>query len=394
MEQKIVEFINKIFENKNFVSATLSAPKSKEECSKLTIRPLLIKETLQFQVTEFKGAQVFHQNLTSKESIELLLRRLKGFGQSIFTCTDAVYHLLISKKLKMTLIKKMTTTDPLPLLHNRKKEYLLQEGIPLPFLLNLGIMNVEGKVYPAKRDKFRQINRFLEMVDDILSELDCKRPLQIVDFGCGKAYLTFAIYHYLKKIKGLKIRVIGIDRKAEVLDKCRAWVEELGDAADFTFIKGDIQTCTVEGEIDLAVSLHACDVATDFAMAKAIELKAKALLFAPCCQHELFKQIDNKTLTPLLKHGILKERIAVLATDAARGQLLEIAGYQTQMIEFIDPEHTPKNLLIRAVYKGISGEKEQVLRREYATFCKELNIRPTLESLLETKAYTEKQLKF
>lgn len=382
MNDEIVSCINKIFENGELVTAVLSAPKSGEECSRLTIRPIEIKGTLHYQVTELKGSQAFHHNMNPQQCAQMLCQRITGFGQGILTCTNAVYHLLVSKKQKITMIKKSANNPKLALSHNRKKEYLIEEGIPVPFLIGLGIMNAEGKVYPAKMDKFRQINRFLEMVDDILGELDCSRRLHIVDFGCGKAYLTFAIYHYLKKVKGLDIHITGIDRKVEVVKGCAAWAEELGDADGFTFIVGDIESCTIDSAVDLAVSLHACDIATDLSMAKAVAMQAKALLFAPCCQHELFKQIKNSMLSPLLKHGILKERFAALATDAARAQILEILGYQTQMLEFVDPEHTPKNLLIRAVRKGIAAERADMLRAEYESFREGLGIHPTLERLV------------
>jgi SAM-dependent methyltransferase len=256
---------------------------------------------------------------------------------------------------------------------------LLQEGVPVPFLVELGVMNKQGKVFPQKRDKFRQINRFLEMVEDTLIHFEPSSEMQIIDFGCGKAYLTFALYHYLKWIKKYPFKIVGLDLKKEVIEMCQKLARQF-NYQDLEFVFGDINHYQASNRIDMVISLHACDTATDAILEKAIHWGAKVILSVPCCQHELFSQVKNPLLIPILKHGILKERFAALATDAARAQLLEVFGYQTQLLEFIDIEHTPKNILIRAI-KTNSGLNEAAWK-SYLSFKQSLQIDPSLERRL------------
>jgi SAM-dependent methyltransferase len=309
-----------------------------------------------------------------------LAARKYSFLQTVFFYTAvADYHLLTGKKGQITLLKKAPTKSaPLSLAHNRVKSYLWKEGTPIPFLVHLGIMNAEGRVYESKKDKFGQINRFLEMVEDITSHLPSSRLIRIIDFGCGKAYLTFALYYFLKFTKGYSIHITGLDLKQEMVQKCQELAKNLGYEQDLAFICQDINQFTSTEPIDIMVSLHACDTATDAALEKAIRWQASVILCVPCCQHELFKQVKNENLRPLLKHGILKERFAALATDAARAQLLETFGYQVQILEFIDMEYTPKNLLIRATLKRDPLFCMNAWR-EYLHLKKELTIQPSLE---------------
>ena len=265
--------------------------------------------------------------------------------------------------------------------HNRKKQYVLEEGTAVPFLTDLGVMTQEGKEVHDSFDKFCQINRFLEFVEDILPELPKDREVTILDFGCGKSYLTFAMYYYLHELKGYDIRIIGLDLKKDVIRHCNELSEKYG-YKKLHFLEGNIADYTGVDAVDMVVTLHACDTATDFALAKAVGWNAKVILSVPCCQHELNRQIANKELYPIMDYGILKERMAALLTDGIRAKLLENAGYETQILEFIDMEHTPKNLLIRAV-KRQEGSKK--LPEELKACMEAYHVKPTLADLLTEK---------
>lgn len=241
--------------------------------------------------------------------------------------------------------------------HNRKKKYILDPGEKVGFLIDLGVQSQEGKIIHAKYDKFRQINRFLEFIEDVLPQLPKDREVTIVDFGCGKSYLSFAMYHYLKKLKGYQVHIIGLDLKEDVIAECSRLAGKYGYQG-LDFYVGDIAHFQEVERVDMVVTLHACDTATDYALDKAIRWGAKVILSVPCCQHELNGQMENALLEPLFRYGLIKERMAALVTDALRGQILESRGYQVQLLEFIDMEHTPKNILIRAVKKG-AAEKRQ-----------------------------------
>lgn len=261
--------------------------------------------------------------------------------------------------------------------HNRAKHYVLPEGTPVPFLVDLGVMTKDGAVVKAKYDKFRQINRFLEFVEDILPRLDRSKETRIIDFGCGKSYLTFAMYYYLKEVKGYPVRITGLDLKKDVIALCSRLAKKFG-FENLTFLHGDIADYEGADQVDMVVTLHACDTATDYALAKAVRWGAKVILSVPCCQHELNGQIESSLLAPALKYGLIKERMSALLTDAVRAGLLEEAGYRTQILEFIDMEHTPKNILIRAVRQG-KPQKQQGL----SELIEELHAEPTLLRLLK-----------
>ncbi len=344
----------------------------------------MIKNQRHYQVTEQRGQQAIHHNFNDKECQEYLKDHLPLYKQTLINTAEADFQVLVNKKQLMTILKKAPSKKLVSLDHNRQKQYLLEDGKVAPFLVHLGIMNSMGKVHPQKMDKFRQINRFLEMVDDVSGDLDPKKGIHIVDFGCGKAYLTFALYHYFKVLKGFQIKITGLDLKADVIRQCQKLSSDLGYADELQFILGDIKDYATDDPVDMMVSLHACDMATDAALEKAVRWGAKVILCVPCCQHELFNQVENQDLKPLLKHGILKERFAALVTDAARAQLLEAQGYHTQILEFIDMEHTPKNLLIRAVKK--SHKNAQQLLEEYKQFKSTLHINPAFERLMNPQS--------
>ena len=260
---------------------------------------------------------------------------------------------LVSRKGKVTVKrrKRQTAAKKADLSHNRKKQYILEEGIPVPFLQDLGVMTADGKIVRSKTDKFRQINRFLEFIEDILPRLDSGRELTIIDFGCGKSYLTFAMYYYLHELKGYNIRITGLDLKKDVIEHCSRLGKKYG-YEKLTFLEGDIADYDGVNKADMVVTLHACDTATDYALAKAVGWKADVILSVPCCQHELNRQIKNESMAPVMDYGLLKERFAAIVTDGLRAKYLEREGYDAQILEFIDMEHTPKNILIRAVKKG------------------------------------------
>ena len=285
--------------------------------------------------------------------MEKLLEYIKTlFRQAQVAALGEEATVLVSKKGAVSLKRRrkegQQETGERDLAHNRARRYILPEGEPVDFLVGLGVQTPQGQVVRSKYDKFRQINRYLEFIEDILDKLPSGRQVRIIDFGCGKSYLTFAMYYYLHQVQRRDIRVTGLDLKADVIARCSALAAELGyEGLDFQV--GDIGSWQEEGGVDMVVSLHACDRATDYALEKAVKCGAAVVMAVPCCQHELNGQIHCDTLQPLLKYGLLKERMAALVTDALRAEMLEQRGYDTQIVEFIDMEHTPKNLMIRAV---------------------------------------------
>ena len=368
--------------NIDFVGATISNPKEKGKIIKIKVRPVLVKNTLLFQCESYTSTQVFHDNLEMTEAKGAILEWLEEFRQMQMETRQNNYTVLISKKGKTTIQKKQQkeSIKEVKLEHNRSKQYILKEGENIPFLEDLGVMGKDGKIIKNKFDKFRQINRFLEFVEDILPQLEKNREVTILDFGCGKSYLTFAMYYYLHELKGYDIHIIGLDLKKEVISHCNKLSEKYG-YEKLKFLEGNIADYTGVEEVDMVVTLHACDTATDFALAKAIGWNAKVILSVPCCQHEINGQIQNEVLAPILKYGLIKERIAALVTDAMRAEYLESEGYDAQILEFIDMEHTPKNILIRAVKK-----KRGKSNKDSIEACENfLHITPKLGELLKQK---------
>lgn len=370
--------------NENLIQAVLSAGRKADGPSKVKIRPVKLKDQICYQASALEGTKVFHKNYDREQMLAYLEAELSGnFGQ--LQCQGALMDgvVLVGKKGKMTIKEKHHAVRENVQIqaHNRVKQYILKEGIPVPFLTDLGVMTEKGKIITSRYDKFRQINRFLEFIEDILPRLAKDREVTILDFGCGKSYLTFAMYYYLKELKGYDVNIIGLDLKTDVIEKCNGLARKYG-YEKLHFYQGDIADYEGVSAVDMVVTLHACDTATDFALAKAVEWGAQVILSVPCCQHEVNKQIRNELLEPVLHYGILKERMSALITDAVRANLLESKGYETQILEFIDMEHTPK-LLIRAVKKGKTAQAENTAKTtRLDEMIKELNIHPTLEQLL------------
>ena len=395
--------------NEELDQLILSNSRDQAMGTKVKVRPVLIKGELFFQETLYKGTQVFHENFGAEEMITRLEEYLQDlFKQGEIKGRKEEATILVSKKGKMTITRRknavVTGRDSasadkggkIPggrleaqedlranLQHNRTKQYILMEGKPVDFLVGLGVQTPDGKVTKNRYDKFRQINRYLEFIEDVLEELPKERTIRIIDFGCGKSYLTFAMYYYLHELQGRDIQVTGLDLKMDVINHCNQLAEKL-HYDNLHFEHGNISSYEGADAVDMVVTLHACDTATDYALEKAVKWGASVIMAVPCCQHEVNKQIRNDVLQPILKYGIIKERMSALITDALRANLLEQQGYDTQILEFIDMEHTPKNILIRAVKrKGMQPRKKATGTsgdiKEVTEF---LHITPTLEGLL------------
>ena len=395
--------IKNIFEetiNTELINIIISNSTDKTVAEKIKIRPVMIKGDILYQASEYIGVKVFHTNYSREELLNQLPQWFTGlFRQAEIITRSGKATVLISKKGKATVINKRLRNpkeeNPSDknqihqelssfehLKHNKKKNYILKEGTPIPFLIDLGVMTTEGHVIKARSDKFRQINRFLEFIEDVLPNLDKNRELTILDFGCGKSYLTFAMYYYLKIRMGYRINVIGLDLKADVIKNCNELSVKYGFDG-LRFLEGDIASYEGVKSVDMVVTLHACDTATDYALHKAVTWGAQVILSVPCCQHELNQQIQSEVLKPVLSYGIIKERMAALITDALRGELLETKGYKVQLLEFIDMEHTPKNILIRAV-KRSNFKQEKNGTEEKLQECMEfLQVSPCLLRLFQ-----------
>ena len=380
-----IEQLLNTYMNEQLHRIILSNAQNPEGPSKVRIRPVMMKGHLMYQGTETHGPKEIHKNYEKEEIIRYICTLMeKDFRQLQLEAEEANASVLVSKKGKATVKCKKKAVDTaenksINLEHNRRKKYILEADQPIPFLVDLGVMSQSGKIIHSKYDKFRQMNRYLEFIEDILPRLPKDREVTIIDFGCGKSYLTFAMYYYLREQKAYDVNIIGLDLKTDVIRHCN----ELAEKYQFEklhFYQGDIASYEGVDHVDMVVTLHACDTATDFALAKAVGWGAEVILSVPCCQHEVNKQIKNEMLSPVLKYGILKERMAALVTDGLRGQMLEDMGYKVDILEFIDMEHTPKNLLIRAVKRG---EQKQNEPNPALKECMEaLAVSPTLETLL------------
>lgn len=360
-----------------------SKPASKnEEYKKIVIE----QKNAYFQAAKYTEKQVFHENIPTEQLESRCLAMLEGHYLQVNGWSKDREHILLISRKGSCSYKCKTQTVPQIIAptesHNRKKNYLLEEGTHIPPLVDMGVFTKEGKIVRTMYDKYRQINRFLEILDDEINDLKCEN-LNIIDFGCGKSYLTFVIYHYLTQIRKINANMIGLDLKADVIEKCNAAAQKYGYTG-LRFELGDINGYHAPFEVDMVVTLHACDTATDYALFNAIQWDARMIFSVPCCQHELNQQIKPKNLSLLTHYGIIKERFSALATDAIRGNLLEYCGYKTQLLEFIDFEHTPKNILIRAVRRPATpkGLRNNALK-EVRQLMDEFQLSPALYRLLQ-----------
>ncbi len=335
-----------------------------------------------YRVEKYTEKQVFHSTLERVEAVELVETAIAEKFRQLNSWDSKREHMIrISSKGKPFYSHKAAAgAVQVKTAHNREKNYILKEGADIAPLRDMGVFTAEGRVVSSMQDKYRQINRFIEMIDDEVSRLKVKDELRVIDFGCGKSYLTFVLYYYLTEIKGLKVRMTGLDLKKDVIEKCSAASRKYGyDGLNFEL--GDINGYTPDGEIDIVVTLHACDTATDYALYNAVKWNSKLIFSVPCCQHELNSQIKSDSFGVLTRYGIIKERTAALMTDAVRANLLEVCGYKTQLLEFVDLEHTPKNILIRAVRRNSNHVDGRYLI-EVESLIKEFNLKPTLLKLL------------
>jgi trans-aconitate methyltransferase len=368
------ELLDDLFARDALTRAVLSRPSGRELPKRVVIEPVDLKAGPAYRFTRHLADRTTDENLPPDRARAHVAELLGDYRQALLQSPEADWQVLGE-----TVLKRPPSRPHADRAHDRRKRRLLEEGTPVPFLVELGVMTPDGKVRRARYDKFRQVNRFLELVDDVVPSLRPDGPLRVVDFGSGRSYLTFAVHHLLTELRGREVDIVGLDLKPDVVAECAALAERLG-ARGLRFEQGDIADFDAGGPVDLVVSLHACDTATDEALAQAVAWEADAILAVPCCHQEAFRQLRaTAELQPLLRHGLVKERVAALVTDGLRAQLLELAGYRTQLVELVALEHTPKNILIRAVRGRPAGPEA---RRSYEALRDLLGLEPALERLL------------
>ncbi len=363
----------------------ISNPANKsEEYKKIVIE----NKGKNYQIAKYTEKQVFHENVALENLLERCVELTQGHYRQVNGMSATEEHIiLISKKGSCNYKVKKTASDAVKLSakaegHNRKKNYILEEGMNIAPLVDMGVFTKDGKVVNAMYDKYKQINRFIEIIDDEVSELKVEE-LNVIDFGCGKSYLTFVVYYYLTEVMHIKVNMIGLDLKEDVIRKCNEAAQKY-NYQNLRFEVGDVNGFVAPFDVDMVITLHACDTATDYALYNAIRWNAKMIFSVPCCQHELNKQMKPEHMTIMSRYGIIKERFSALATDAIRGNLLEYCGYKTQLLEFIDFDHTPKNILIRAVRRPIIPKKvRDNMLTEVRAMMQEFAVVPTLYQLLE-----------
>lgn len=377
--------IDRAIADGQFLRCTLSKRRTKTdvEFTRVSARPITLREGTAIQLAYQHPHKETHENLSDAAAADRLAHLLDTtFEHGHLFTTTADYEIRALSEGAFRIKRRAASKQAVDTSHNRAKQYLIPEGVPCPFLFEIGVMNRRGKVLAAKRKKFRQINRFLEIVNDIVPNLPKAGCLRVVDFGCGKSYLTFALHHLLTVIHDREVKIRGVDRENSVVSSCVEIANRLG-CRGLSFETGDIRTFDMDEKVDLAVSLHACDTATDDAIAKAVQWNAEVILAVPCCQHEIAKSMNYAGLTAITEQGILKERFAAIATDALRASALQVHGYATQVTEFIDMEHTPKNLLIRAVKQPFSEQRMLHSMSAYYQLKEELSLEaPYLERVL------------
>ena len=394
MEKENILFeLKKNIQEDKLIKIVFSDRKS-GDFNKVIIKPIILKSTKNIQIESFKDNKVFHKNIDLNNLQELednLKEYIDNFKQILLQIEGSDIS-FIRKKENFSRKEKESNLIKTSNEHNKKKQYILNEGDKIDFLIELGLMSVEGKILKSSFNKFKQINKYLEFIDDVIEELKAKKlitnHINVLDFGCGKSYLTFALYYYLKNYrKDLTFSIVGLDLKKDVIEFCNKLAKKL-NYENLEFLNGNIKDYDKSKEVDLVFSLHACNNATDYSLEKALSLDAKAILAVPCCHHEFFEKIQkNKnsefynTLKIMADNGVVLDKFATLATDSFRSLSLELCGYKTKMIEFIDMEHTPKNILIKAIKSKSSNLKEKLT--EYNKLKEFLGIKPLLEDLIK-----------
>ena len=391
-ENILFELIKNIQDDK-LIKIVFSDRKS-GDFNKVIIKPIILKSAKNIQIESFKDNKAFHKNidLNNLQELEDNLKEYIDNFKQILLQIEGLDISFIRKKENFSRKEKDSNLIKTSNEHNKKKQYILNEGDKIDFLIELGLMSVEGKILKSSFNKFKQINKYLEFIDDVIEELKAKKlitnHINVLDFGCGKSYLTFALYYYLKNYrKDLTFSIVGLDLKKDVIEFCNKLAKKL-NYENLEFLNGNIKDYDKSKEVDLVFSLHACNNATDYSLEKALSLDAKAILAVPCCHHEFFEKIQkNKnsefynTLKIMADNGVVLDKFATLATDSFRSLSLELCGYKTKMIEFIDMEHTPKNILIKAIKSKSSNLKEKLV--EYNKLKEFLGIKPLLEDLIK-----------
>lgn len=377
---ELKNLISNIILNNTILKIIISNPINKSTAyNKIVIE----NKSGSFHISKYTEKQVFHENVFEDELPQKVFDLANMNYKQINAWSECAEHIILISKKGTCNYKVTSTTSPKTInaTHNRKKNYILEEGKIIAPLIDMGVFTADGKIINAMYSKYKQINRFLEMIDDEISDKNIK-SLNVIDFGCGKSYLTFIMYYYLTEIKKFSVNMIGLDLKADVIEKCNNAAVKYG-YKNLRFELGDINGYKTPFDVDMVVTLHACNTATDFALYNAISWNAKYIFSVPCCQHEFNEQIKPETLTILSRYGIIQERFSALATDAIRANLLEYCGYKTQLLEFIDIEHTPKNVLIRAVKRtAAKNELREKALSEINTLINEFGVSQTLYRLL------------
>jgi SAM-dependent methyltransferase len=381
---RLVEEINRLIDSiEEITPYKIVLSGGKGEYRKIVFSRKIIKGDRKFQLEKHTDKQVFHENISEDLLRNAILKYVgESFRQMNVFSSEWELDVKISKKGKISVSRRAVTGKKIVAgTNNRKKKYILEEGEDIPVFKELGIFTKDGKVVASMYDKFRQINRFTEIVDDVLKNYEGD-SINILDFGCGKSYLTFVVYHYLHEVKKLDVHITGLDLKEQVINDCNRLAEKFGYTG-LNFKIGDINGYKMSDKVDMVMTLHACDTATDYALYNAVCWNAKYILSVPCCQHEVNAQIHTDKLSGITKYGIIKERMSALMTDSIRGLMLEACGYKTDIMEFIDIANSPKNLLIRAVKKNVSAQKKQEAVKKAESMCEEFGFKQTFMELLE-----------
>lgn len=381
--EELKRTLEEVFKSEIIKIVISNKVKKDEKYNKIAINLKENNKNKFYQIEKFTDKQVFHENIKINEISDKVSELIFGnYKQMTAWSNNEIFDLKISKKRKIFLGKKKNDNSKIVAKgHNKEKNYILKEGMIIEPLIDLGVFTKEGKVVNSKYDKYKQINRFIEIIDDEIKKNDYKE-LTILDFGCGKSYLTFVLYYYFVKIKNISVKMIGLDLKEDVIKKCND-IAKRYNYENLHFELGDINGFKYNNKVDMVITLHACDTATDYALYNAIKWNSKMIFSVPCCQHEFNSQMKANELSILTKYGIVQERVAALMTDSVRANLLECVGYKTQLLEFIDIAHSPKNILIRASKNNISKEKKEKSLNEVNNLIRTFNFNPTLYNLLK-----------